>query len=201
MNEYLLNLYKQFCDTRGITCNLFDLKKYESEFIEWIAQNNQLTSIFRKYLLSLGYFDGKSISEIGKGIYDSLLLSDSHIISPHAKTMNLPNSRLYLAGSILFIQENGMIYSPNTKILHTHNPYEKTEVSNWYRIHNSGLYDISIGMYGNIHDNNISKRLDLIEKIAKRMIDDYEFNYDTDRDNYFCSLNSKRKVKTKIKKR
>ena len=200
MNEYLLNLYKQFSDVRGINYNIFNLKKYESEFIEWVVQNNQLTATFRKFLLSLGYFEGKSISEIGKGLYDSLLLSNAQIISPYANTMNLPNYRFYLVGNIPFIQDNGIIYSPNTNIIHTHNPYKETEVSNWFRIHNSGLYDISIGMYGDIHDRNFSSRLELIEKIAERMIDDYDFNYDTNRDNYFCLLNSKRKVKSKIKK-
>lgn len=198
MDKYLLNLYKQFCDARGMICNPFDFKKYENEFIYWLAHNKILTNQYREFLLSLGYVDGKSISEIGKGVYDTLLLSDALIISPYAETMNLHNSELFMIGDCPLIQENGKILRPKTKVLLTHNPYEEMQIYNWFKIHNSGLYDISIGMYGNVHDGNYFSRIKMMEELSKRMIDDHEFDYDTDKDNYFCSINSKRFVKRKV---
>lgn len=53
-------------------------------------------------------------------------------------------------------------------------------------------------MYGNIHDRNFDGRIKLLENISKQMDDGHTIDYDTDNDNYFCAINSKRMVKRKV---
>ena len=197
MDRYLLNLYKQFCDASGIICNPFGFNQYIDEFADWVAHNKKITEKYREYLLSLGYINGKTVSEVGKGMYDSLYLTDSTIISLYAETICLSNSELFIIGSYPLIQQKGIIVRPDTEILLTHNPYDEMRIMNWSRVHNMGDYDISIGMFGSIYDEDFSKKVKLIEEISKRMTEDHVIDYDTDKDKYFCSLNSKRKVKVK----
>jgi len=199
LDKYLLNLYKQFCDARGIICNPFEFNRYTDEFVDWVAHNKRITEKYREYLLSLGYIDGKTVSEVGKGMYDSLQLIGSVIVSPYAETIGFDNSELFIIGNYPLIQQKGSIVRPNTEILLTNNPYEEMQIINWFKVHNSKIYDVSIGMYGNIHDSNFAERVRLLEEISKRMDDDHAIDYDTDQDNYFCSINSKRMIKERKK--
>ena len=97
----------------------------------------------------------------------------------------------------LIKKDNG-IAMPSTDNLLTHNPYEEMIIYDWVKIHNSHLYDISIGMYGNIHDSNFTEKIKLLEDMSKQMDSDYSLDYDTDKDNYFCAINSRRTTKRKI---
>ena len=147
--------------------------------------------------MCLGYIDGKNVSEVGKGIHDTLHLPNSKIISPYAKTIGLPNSELFVIGGIPLIQEKGALLYPDADILLTYNPYEEMNIINWSKIHNSKMFDVSIGFYGSVHDSDFDDKIELLEKISKKMYEDHKIDFDTDKDNYFCSISSKRKVKTR----
>ena len=56
-----------------------------------------------------------------------------------------------------------------TNLFITHNPYSYQDVSSWHKIHNSGMYDISIGMYGNIYDRDRKSKIELLSKLADKM--------------------------------
>ena len=198
MDKYILNLYKQFCDARGIICNPLEFNIFSNEFIEWLANYQILTYRYKDFILSLDYENEKLISEIGKGKYDSLKLQSLEIISPYAETLGLKNSELFMIGSYPLIKTDKGIITPKSDILLTHNPYDEMMIYNWVKIHNLHLYDISIGMYGNIHDNNFHKKIKLLESMSKQMDSDYSLDYDTDKDNYFCAINSNRTPKRKI---
>ena len=60
------------------------------------------------------------------------------------------------------------------------------------------MYDISIGMYGNIYDRDRKLKIELLSKLADKMDTDTELTQDTLGDKYFCSLNSRRYIKRKI---
>lgn len=198
MGKYILNLYKQFCGARGMTCNPFEFNKFLNEFIEWVANNKILTNKYKDFILTLDIEKEKIISEVGKGRYDSLKLANSKIISPYAETLGLKKSELFMLGSYPLIKKDNGIAMPSTDILLTHNPYEEMIIYDWVKIHNSHLYDISIGMYGNIHDSNFTEKIKLLEDMSKQMDSDYSLDYDTDKDNYFCAINSRRTTKRKI---
>ena len=196
-NRYLINLYKQYCDARGIECNPFDGKNLSYEFLEWIAINKLLAKEYSDYLAYLGYCDSKTIAEVGKGRYDSISTDNMAVISPYADTLHLANSELLVIDGTPLVEQKGKLIIPQEQILLTSNPYEEMRIGNWSRIHNLGQYDISIGMFGNIHDEDFEKKIKLIEELSSRMTDDHSVDYDTDKDNYFCTLNSRRKVKVK----
>lgn len=198
MDKYILNLYKQFCDARGIICNPLEFYDYLNEFIEWTSNNKILTSKYKEFILALGYEDGQKVLEIGKGRYDSLNLDNAEIISPYAETLGLENAELFMLGSYPLIKSTNGFISPKTDILLTFNPYEEMMIYNWVKIHNFQLYDISVGMYGNIHDNNFTEKIKLLEKMSEQMDDDHSLDYDTDKDNYFYVINSRRTIKRKI---
>ena len=48
MNKYILNLYKQFCDARGIIFNPWDINKFLDEFGEWIYNNRKIIDKYSK---------------------------------------------------------------------------------------------------------------------------------------------------------
>ena len=196
-NRYLLNLYKQYCDARGVICNPFDGKNLSYDFLEWITINKLMAKEYSDYLLYLGYLKSKTVAEVGKGRYDSITSKEMAVISPYADTLELPKSELFVIDGVPLIEQGGKIVLPEQQILLTHNPYDEMRIINWSRVHNMGDYDISIGMFGSIYDEDFSKKIKLIEEISKRMTEDHVIDYDTDKDKYFCSLNSKRKVKVK----
>ena len=196
-NRYLLNLYKQYCDARGVVCNPFDGKNLSYDFLEWITINKLMAKEYSDYLLYLGHLESKTVAEVGKGRYDSIASKEMAVISPYADTLELPKSELFVIDGVPLIEQGGKIVLPEQQILLTHNPYDEMRIINWSRVHNTGDYDISIGMFGSIYDEDFSKKVKLIEEISKRMTEDHVIDYDTDKDKYFCSLNSMRKVKVK----
>lgn len=197
ISNYLLNLYKQYHNARGITYNQREIEQLSYDFLEWIAINKLLTQEYWNYLSYLGYVNCKTIAEIDKGRYDSIISDNITIISSYANTMQLPKKRLLIVKGMPLIESNNKLSLMQQEVLLTYNPYLSITIDSWPSVHNLGEYDISIGMFGSIYDKDIDSKLKVIEEIAKKMQDDYKVDYDTDKDKYFCSLNSKRKVKIK----
>ncbi len=197
MNKYILNLYKQFCDARGIIFNPLDINKFLSEFGEWIYNNRKIINKYSSYLLTLGYINEKEVMEVGKGKYDSLNLEGVEVISPYAETLNLENKELFVLEDYPLLKTTDGIRVIKSEVLLTHNPYDEMLIYNWPKIHNAQNYNISIGIYGNIYDNDYSKKIELIEKLSKEMDTDHKVDYEIDNDIYLCSINSTRMVKIK----
>ena len=196
-NRYLLNLYKQYCDAKCVIFNPFDWKNISYDFLEWITINKLMVKEYSDFLQYLGYCESKTVAEVGKGKYDSITSKEMVVISPYADTLRLPRKELFVIDGFPLIEQSKKIVIPQQQLLLTHNPYEEMRIINWSLIHNLGDYDISIGMFGSIYDEDFSKKIELIEELSKRMNEDHVIDYDTDKDKYFCSLNSKRKIKIK----
>ena len=198
MDKYILNLYQQFCDARGISFDSKQAFEFIDDFCNWVVENEKLMTKYQEYLFALDYLYGKTISEVGKGKYDSFKLIDSIIVSPYAETLGIANSELFIFGNCPLIITKQGITVPKTDILLTHNPYAEMMIYNWSKIHNSQSYDISIGVYGSIYDSDFAKKIKMIEILSKQMESDHQVDYDTDKDNYFCTINSKRKTKSRV---
>lgn len=196
--RYLLCLFKQYCDARGLGINNMN-NMYSNEFVDWIVQNKSLLGNYMDYLYTLGFdYPSDDIVEIGKGEYDSISQHGINLISIFAGTLGKINSRLFVDRGIpLALRQNGIVI-PREQIILTHNPYFESEILGWYSIHNCGEKNISIGMFGKLDDENTSRKVRLLEQLSKQMTDDYSFDYDTSDGNYFCSLNSKRYIKRNI---
>ena len=201
MERYLLCLFRQYCDARRI--NISNINNiYSKDFIDWIVENNNLLDKYIIYLHDLGFdYLSSDVLEINKGKYDSLYKYDVSLISIFGSTMGNTNSIFLINnGSPLVIKDNGII-ALKDRILLTHNPYYEDEVINWRFIHNGKNNDISIGMFGKINDENRKRKVNILIQLSRLINDDYSLDYDTIDDNYFCTLNSKRKIKSLIKTR
>lgn len=195
--KYLLCLFKQYCDARGLDVNNV-INIYSNNFVDWLDKNKALLDDYIDYLNALGFdyiFD--DVIEVGKGKYDSLAQYGVNLVSPFAETVGKFNSRLVINKDISLIIKENEITIPKEHILLTHNPYFESEIFGWNLIHNLGNKNISIGMFGNLDDEDISRKVRLLESLAEQMMDDYSFDYDTSNGNYFCSLNSERYIKRK----
>lgn len=197
LEEYLMALYYQYCNARGIKNINFAKMKDDEDFINWIVQNRQTSKIYKDYLsyLEVPLYDG---TEVGKGKYDSISSKDMKIVSPYGITLGVLPSKLMITDRNVLIVTSRIISLAKTNLFITHNPYSYQDISSWHKIHNSGMYDISIGVYGNACDRDRETKIELLSKLADKMDTDTELTQDTLGDKYFCSLNSKRYIKRKI---
>lgn len=198
MNQYLNCLYKQYCEAKGI---VLKNASYELtyEFLEWIANNKLLLQEYADYLSYLGfYYDESNTAEIGKGRYDSLATEQMTVVSEYGFTQGKDSRNLFIQEGIPYVITKNNVAILTQQTILTHNPYSKEEIANWFMIHNLGFQNISIGMFGNITDENAKQKIKTIAELSKKMTDDYTFDFDTDKDAFFCSLNSKRHIKKKV---
>ena len=128
----------------------------------------------------------------------SISSKDMEIVSPYGITLGILPSKLIITDRNVLIATPRTISLAETNLFITHNPYSYQAVSSWHKIHNSGMYDISIGMYGNIYDRDRKSKIELLSKLADKIDTDTELTQDTLGDKYFCSLNSKRYIKRNI---
>lgn len=87
MNKYLLNLFKQFNDMLGIRTLDFNQEFYKTEFINWIKDRYNYSKIYQDYIQYLDInLNDEETAELNKGVYDSIALTHTTIISLYAKT-------------------------------------------------------------------------------------------------------------------
>lgn len=196
--RYLLCLFKQYCDARGLDINNMN-NMYSNDFVDWIVQNRSLLSTYMDYLNALGFdYPVDDVVEVGKGQYDSISRNGVNLISIFAGTVGQLNSRLFVDKGMTLVLRQSRIITPREHIILTHNPYFESEILSWYLIHNMGDKNISVGMFGKLSDEDTKVKVELLKQLSKKMTDDYSFDYDTNNGNYFCSLNSKRYIKRRI---
>ena len=193
--RYIDNLYKQYCDANGIDYYSSNHDYDAKDFIDWIYKNKERAFTYKHFLIASGYDDFDTSAEIGKGLYDSIVCRFMDVISPYADTLGLPNSRLIVNHGVPYIKNKNGIFIPHYSTLLTHNPFDEMSIKSWSDIHNSGNYNISIGMYGNIHDKDYAKKRNILEQIASDIKENVVLIHDTSGDEYYYSLNSMRKNK------
>jgi len=197
LNKYLLCLYKQYCSARGIECKIENFYELSFEFTKWIAENKLLSKEYFDYLVHLGVLSSKKVLEVDKGRYDTISQGTFEVVSPFASSIGLENKELLLIGGVPLISSAEKLIIPDTDIILTHNPYFSESLTNWWKIHNAGEYDISIGIYGCVYDEDFDEKIKFIKHLSSRMSEDHRIDYDTDEDRYFCTLNSIRNKKKK----
>lgn len=196
--RYLMCLFKQYCTAKGLDINNTS-NMFSNDFVDWIVQNKSLLNSYMDYLTALGFdYPTDDVVEVGKGQYDSIAKSGFNLISIFAGTLGKNNSRLFVDRGMPLVMRNNGITIPSEHIILTHNPYFESDILGWYLIHNMGDKNISIGMFGNLSDEDTKIKVGLLEQLSKQMTDDYSLDYDTSNGNYYCSLNSKRYIKRKI---
>lgn len=199
ISNYILLLYKQFCDSLGKKFNKVNIFE-DNDFISWIINMQKVSKEYISFLSYIGVVNKQNIlAELNKGKYDSLILNDILIISQFAKTMNLNDSKLLICDNIPIIQSGSILYdSSNVDFFITHNPYSSYYLSNLEQIHLLG-YNICFGMFGKVHDLDRLLKLRSLNQFANNLDDQFQMYYDTNNDCYFGCIKSQRKVKNLVK--
>lgn len=83
----------------------------------------------------------------------------------------------------------------NIKRFITHNPNSKGNIRNWETIHNSEKYNIIVGIYGSIHDQDIEEKIKLLHYLKDKLTDNccYERSNITS-DSYMHIITNNHKV-------
>lgn len=201
--DYFKKLYVQYCYAKGMPIRDKDI--HDESFIKWINSNFILSEQYGEYLKEINTNIGDRLStEIGKGIYDSIAsdVENMDIVSPYASLMGYENKRFALLpdnedGIVMpyVFSKDNRIDTLNSGIVVTHNPYNARQFLSLSDLHNQESYDISIGMYGDLCDEDREQKLMFLKYLRDNMSDDCTYDYDTLNGNYFASLNSKRVIK------
>lgn len=212
MEKYLSLLIEQFKQANGVKNVDVNSQTFISEFSEWIRSRQIISD---NYLGLLEYMELSGIidpdtAEIGKGQYDSIVKSfNTTIITPHTKGLEtlekerIINADLVVMGDtpVLFgANQNGKPVSTSSNLTFmTQNPYTPIELRNWEQLHNSGNYDIIVGVYGSVYDKDIREKIKQLETLRDRLCDSFEEEHTEIDDTYCYAIASERMVKRLFK--
>ena len=198
MEQYLL--------TMGIK-NVNELSdEFLSEFYEWIIEYKKIGDEYLEFLnyLDFNYEDSRCV-EFGKGKFDSLVIPFKTKIITKDKSIKGVNQDRIINGSLkvcysepLLIEDNKVdILSNKVFDIHTfitQNPTSVNKILGLEDLHNSGFYNIILGIYGNNNDKNKNDKINLLKKIKERLNDlDYKDEYASFNGNYYYAIGSLRK--------
>ena len=201
--EYINFLMQSFM----AATDTFDIEVNSSEFLkkfrDWLIKRQIIMNDYI-YLLEKMNLDFKksSCTEIGKGFLDSVVAKrfSTSIASPYSNNITR-NVNFFIRDGIPYYVtmygENKICYvraSSKDKIFMTQNPYTKDELQDWPQLHNTGLYDIIVGVYGDLKDKDMESKIEQIVSVKNKLTDN---EYIEDRlrtnNNYCYVLASKRK--------
>lgn len=205
MERELSPLYKQFCAANGIK-NEFSLE-IAGDFNAWMKEMQHV--IGPKYLeyldyLGLGCYASYQTAEVGKGFYDSLVLSDEFgtaMISPPSVAANIRGLRKLLLSNLVICEgtpyllgsdhQAKLTYGDPFYNLMTQNPYTEESTYGWEGLHNRYGFGIIIGVFGKNTDKDKIAKLKTIEKIPDDILDEPTTGYVEDGQYYFGVVGTK----------
>ena len=203
-------LIEQFNEINGKKIlKIEDLKneQIKNEFMLWLKERLEYGYRYIDFLYEINDKITESLTaEVDKTRYDSLVSGfDTTIISPYFEDFN---SRIMPARFVVYNGEpilhldqkgspNGMsLVKPGIDTFITHNPYSPYSIKNWEELHNSGNYDIAVGVYGDIHDKNIKRNLEILKQLRDKITSfDIKIDYNTSGNIYYAAVVSDRKIK------
>lgn len=217
--KYYMLLAMQYQMSIGISgtraCLNFNSKRFNKELLDWLKERRKIGYKYVDFLNYLGLdITTRETAEIDKGKYDSIVTSyDTSLITPYYygvdikddKVLNyvfFPDSKNPALLKIDYMGKLREITSAPNYINQyiTENPYRRTDIFGFEELHNGGNFNIIVGMYGHIHDNDKEKKLKQLKDLREKIIDsDIKIEYDCDRDSYFALVASDRKIKNYVK--
>ena len=206
---YLHLLINQYMAAKGIKKVDYLSENFREEFKEWLKGNQKAGNTYFNFIESFEAYPSLNpicTAEVGKGKYDSVALSQGiGLITPFREEIAksqiiLPTEfRVYDCTPFAVKEEKGhshfvKLTDSGIERYMTQNPYTIESIKRWEQLHNSGTSNITVGVYGNIHDKDFESKMELMQNLRERiMTDEVIEDYATDRDNYFYALSSTRK--------
>ena len=185
-------------------------EKIRKEFACWLQERMKYGYRYLDFLCEMNeHILERTTAEVGKTEYDSLVLPfDTTIISPY-EFKELDDRERLINSKFMVYEEKPVLYfdrqeQPTPVVIQeqgintfmTQNPYSPYSTLYWHDLHNSGHFDIAVGIYGSIYDRNIREKLIIMKNLKEKIIgDDYKYDFNCDGDIYFAALVSDRKIK------
>lgn len=195
--DYYQKLFSLFLRVKGIKRKELKNDRYNitKHFYEWLPIYINQTQEYKQYLINyFGYnLNSSTLAEFDKGYIDSIIDSDSIMISNYAFTNGYSeNSNIIFdeKNNMLFVTKDGLYSLDNIDTLITHNPYTLKEENKVEKIFNIFNGDIILGVYGNLNDMDKKSKINHLKKL-KGTIKYSEDYYNEKDDNYFYVLTRK----------
>ena len=172
MDAYMRHLIEQYKKARGIFGIDMNSIEFKIDFNNWLNQYQENGENYASLLYSLGieFIDNKT-AEVNKGSFDSVVLPyETSIVSPYMKEINRDN----VINNGFYILRGKPEYKNFDKTIvryMTHNPYssfDNRELMNWKNMHEFTRYDIVLGMFGNLYDEDRIKKIKKLELLKKK---------------------------------
>ena len=211
MNEdrTLETLIEQYNKINGSKLTLKDFKNEDirKEFALWLEIRKKYGYRYIDFLYEMNTrILDRTTAEVGKTELDSLVTPfDTTIISSYKfdsledkERLIFSNFLVYDGNPVLYLKacdEPHMIVLPKRRIdtFMTENPYDPYSIKYWNELHDSGYFDIAVGVYGSIFDKNIDDNLNMLKDLREKIVgNDYKFDYNNDNDIYYAAIVSQR---------
>lgn len=208
---YLESLMMQFMLATGRKSIDISLDLFSKEFKEWIKRRQLDGKKYVALLECLGIeYMSLHTAEIGKGQYDSIVYKNGKttIITPFSDEFKEMGSNLIIHDSKVYdkfnimacCKNNSKILFPNITNIMTQNPYEISQIYKWAQIHNNGYSNITVGMYGDVQDEDRNEKIDALKILKEKLSNEnYIERFATVADSYMYVLSTFNIEEEKIK--
>lgn len=211
MLEKIFNQYKKINGLEKLDIKELKNESFRKEFTSWLYERQKYGYRYLDFLYEINeHITERSTAEVGKSELDSIVMPFDTTIISQDDFNNLEDKSRLIKSKFMVYEESPVLYfeaSDNPKLVvlpekridtfMTQNSYTPYSIKNWELLHDSGSFDIAVGMYGNIHDKNIKDNLNLLKSLREKIVgDDYKFDYNTSGDIYYAAVASCRKIKT-----
>ena len=215
MNEYYNHLLKQFVEAKGIKNVDEKSETFIEDFINW-SVDRKLT--LKNYISIIGdtnvfpLYD-ETTAEVGKGVVDSIGKElGIKLITPYGEKMNNPKNVIpanleVLKGIPTVVKgcnDNLILLPLNPRRFRnfiTQNPYDKGCIKNWNDLHNSGEYNIIIGVYGETSDKDRQSKIKMLKEFKDKLENGYREEQAIIYGNYYYLVYSDNPIKRLTKTR
>lgn len=193
--DYLNFLIEQYKKTKGLDIDL-ESKLSLIDFRDWLYQMTLITKEYKNILLNKLDINNANSIEIGKGVYDTIVTDDLNIrVATPFSFKNNTKMELVIINNNPFYR----FYGDNTinlvkidesnKTFLTHNPYTSDDILDWENLNN-----IVVGVYGNNQDKDKEFKINLIQELKQRIVNQEYFDYlDNSYDTYCYFIAPKKK--------
>lgn len=182
---YYDKLVKSFLSAKGLKSSNIDPNSecFISEFAGWVKERKTIGLDYLSFIFSSLKLSNNQelIAEVGKGKVDTLITNTNHLMITsftknikREKPEHLVEGALWVERSYLIlirVNKSIDISKCNIKRFITHNPYSKGNIRNLETLHNSEKYNIIVGIYGSIHDQDIEEKIKLLHYLKDKLTD------------------------------
>ena len=216
--KHVLIQFANATGIKGLTINnVIHNSEIKSSLLRFIMDKKMASNRFIDFIYDMNAdVLERTTAEVGKRECDSVTVPfDTTIISPYEYKEVEDKERIIPARLVVWDEKPVIYFKTSTlrsmyilpekriETLMTSNPDTLTEIANWDGLHNSGNFNIMVGIYGYLYDKDKETKLQILKTIKEKLLDnDYIFDYNTINDIYLAAITSDREKKLrKVKTR